>query len=218
MGSLQDALLKTGLAEDRPKPAPQARTPHQARRNPASQQRTGQHRPGTPRPGKPRPGKPHSSAGKSVSNGSGIGPAEKSAREKSDLERAWAARKRAEAAEKERIKQARVADQEARRKRNLELDAIIEGKALNNEEAELPRYFEHLGRIRRVLCTPDQRQRINAGELGVVNLRGRYLIVEPDVLDAYRALAADLVPDLGGKEPDGEAAEDYPPVPDDITW
>lgn len=218
MGSLQEALLKTGLAEDRPKSASQPRTPHQARRNSAPQQRTGQRRPGTQRPGKSRSGKPRNSIDKNGTNGSGAGPSESSSREKSDLERAWAARKRAEAADKERSKQARVADQEARRKRNLALDAIIEGKALNNEDAELPRYFEHLGRIRRVLCTPEQRQHINAGELGVVNLRGRYLIVEPDVLEAYRVLAADLVPDLSGKEPEGEAAEDYPPVPDDITW
>lgn len=202
MGSLQEALLKTGLAEDRPKPRPGPRKPSETRRNPTPQQ---------------RPKKPGTGVRKQRVRKDSAAP-DADARQKSDLERAWAARKRAEAAEKERVKQARVADQEARRKRNLELDAIVEGKALNTEEAELPRYFEHLGRIRRVLCTPEQRQRLNAGELGVVNLRGRYLIVNPEVLEAYRALAADLVPDLSGKEPEAEAEGDYPPVPDDITW
>lgn len=203
MGSLQDALLKTGLAEDRPKSQPGPRKPREARPEPAPRQR-------------------QKSAGTGVrktrvrkDSTAATGP---DARQKSDLERAWAARKRAEAAEKERVKQARVADQEARRKRNLELDAIVEGKALNTEEGELPRYFEHLGRIRRVLCTAEQRQGLNAGELGVVNLRGRYLIVEPEILSAYKELAADLVPDLSGKEPEAEADSDYPPVPDDITW
>ena len=137
---------------------------------------------------------------------------------RSDLERAYAARIRAEKAEKEREKQARVADQEARRKRNLELDRLVEGKALNVADAELPRYFEHIGRIRRVLCTPEQREKINGGELGVVSLRGGYLIVEPEVLEAYKAIAPDLVPDLAGKEPDAPEDDDYPPVPDDVTW
>ncbi|MDT8448609.1 MAG: DUF2058 family protein, partial [Wenzhouxiangellaceae bacterium] len=136
---------------------------------------------------------------------------------KTDLERAWAERRKAEKAEKEKTRQARIADQEARRKRNLELDRIVEGRILNVDGAEVPRYFEHLGRIRRVLCTPGQREMINDGRLGVVNLRGRYLIVEPDVLDAYRALAGDLVPGLGGSEPDAPE-EDWPPVPDDMIW
>src|SRR6056297_682775 len=193
MGSLQDALLKTGLAEERQKTDRKGAgsAPRRGKQGPRDQQRkkkTGK------QPGGNRP-------------------------QPSDLERAWRARRKAEKDEAERVKQARVADQEARRKRNLELDAIVEGKALNVDDAELPRYFEHLGRIRRVLCTPKQRDRINSGELGIVNLRGRYLIVEPDVLARYKSLADDLVPDLSGNEPDGqEEAGDYPPVPDDLTW
>lgn len=193
MGSLQDALLKTGLAEERQKRAKKGADPGaggggKAPRNHQRKKKTGK-----------RPVDARAQA--------------------SDLERAWRARRKAEKDEAERVKQARVADQEARRKRNLELDAIVEGRALNVEDADLPRYFEHLGRIRRVLCTPRQREAINSGELGIVNLRGRYLIVEPEVLTRYRALAEDLVPDLRGAEPEGsEDDSDYPPVPDDLTW
>jgi len=193
MGSLQDALLKHGLAEERQKPekkgaGPASKGGKQAPRNQQRKKKTGK------RPGGDKP-------------------------QASDLERAWRARRKAEKEEAERVKQARVADQEARRKRNLELDAIVEGKALNVDEAELPRYFEHLGRIRRVMCTSPQRDAINSGELGIVNLRGRYLIVEPDVLADYKALAEDLVPDLSGVEPEGgDDEKDYPPVPDDLTW
>ena len=193
MGSLQDALLKTGLAEERRKPEKKGggTAPGGNRKALRNQQ------------GKKKPGR-HPDAGKPQA---------------SDLERAWRARRKAEKEEAERVKQARVADQEARRKRNLELDAIVEGRALNVDEGELPRYFEHLGRIRRVLCTPEQREAINSGNLGIVNLRGRYLIVEPDVLARYKALAADLVPDLTGTEPESREDEhDYPPVPDDLTW
>lgn len=193
MGSLQDALLKNGLAEERQKPGKKSagagsRGSNQAPRNQQRKKKTAK-----------SPDDQKSQA--------------------SDLERAWRARRKAEKEEAERVKQARVADQEARRKRNLELDAIVEGKALNVDEAELPRYFEHLGRIRRVLCTRPQRDAINSGDLGIVNLRGRYLIVEPEVLSRYRALAEDLVPDLSGTEPEGaEDGTDYPPVPDDLTW
>lgn len=111
----------------------------------------------------------------------------------------------------------RLSEQEMRRRRNLELDGVVNGHVLNCPDAEIPRYFEHLGRIRRVLCTPEQRARINAGDLSVVALRGSYLIVDPDVAERYRLLAPDLVPDLSGREP---AADDdgYPPVPDDLTW
>ncbi|MBY6205474.1 DUF2058 family protein [Halomonas denitrificans] len=203
MGSLQDALLNTGLASE-----------EQARKKPRKPQAKGGKPGGNKGPKKARGGK--GAPGPRTSRKPG-GPL-KERKPQSDLERAYAARMRAEKAEKEREKQARVADQEARRKRNLELDKLVEGKALNVPEAELPRYFEHIGRIRRVLCTPEQREKINAGELGVVSLRGGYLIVEPEVLEAYKAIAPDLVPDLAGKEPDAPEDDDYPPVPDDVTW
>mgnify|MGYP006283765487 CR=1 FL=1 len=192
MGTLQDALLKSGLASEEQKPR------------------------------RKRKGDREGGGGKNARARNGRGSKQEAGRSdprrggKSDLERAWAARARAEKAEKEQAKQARVADQEARRKRNLELDRIVEGRVLNDDDAERPRYFEHLGRIRRVLCTPAQRDAINRGELGIVGLRGRYLIVEPDVVARYRRVADDLVPDLSGREPEDDG--EYPPVPDDIAW
>lgn len=194
MGSLQDALLKSGLAED--KPRRKVEGGHRGKPDPSA--------------GKERVASGRKKVGKRGRNDAKSG--------KSDLERAWVARQRAEKEQAEREKLARVADQEARRKRNLELDSLIEGRILNQEDAEIPRYFVHLGKIRRVLCTPDQRQRINAGELGVVNLRGRYYIVEPELLAQWRELAADLVPDLSGSEPEGEEGDEYPPVPDELSW
>lgn len=205
MGSLQDALLKTGLADEE-----QARKKRDAAKT--AKAGKGSHSgKGKGRP--PRGAKPGGRPPKSAGSGSGKAPN----KPQSDLERAYAARQRAEKAEKEKKKHARVADQEERRKRNLALDKLVEGKALNVEDAELPRYFEHIGRIRRVLCTPEQREQINTGKLGVVSLRGRYLIVALDVLHAYRELAPDLTPDLTGSEPDAPD-DDYPPVPDDVTW
>ena len=216
MGSLQDALLKSGLASqeklDKEKIDKEKR--HQQKHERA-------------RKGKKAAGpsdrrhadKKLTQSGRRKQAGQGAADKASGKPQKTDLERAWIARRKAEQAEKERVKQARVADQEARRLRNLKLDKIVEGKMLNVEEAEIPRYFEHLGRIRRVLCTAEQRQALNEARLGLVNLRGRYLIVEPEVLEQYRELADDLVPDLTGAEPEDESESgDYPPVPDDITW
>lgn len=192
MGSLQDALLKAGLAEDRPKERSRATTKAKPDR-PAA--RSGERKPARKTPRR----------------------AAAPARAESDLARAYKAREQAELAEKERVKRERLAAQEARRQRNVQLDAIIGGNTLNRKEADCPRYFEHLGRIRRVMCTPEQRDQLNAGELGVVSLRGSHLLVSLATLEAFRAVAPDLVPDLSPKEPEDDGS-DYPPVPDDLVW
>lgn len=201
MGSLQDALIRSGLVDEEKAKKEKRSFARKPNRAGAARKHASAHSGGRKKFAGKKAGKKKIAGGK-----------------RDDLARAYEARKKAELAEKERAKQARVADQETRRRRNLQLDGIVEGKILNVEDAEIPRYFQHLDRIRRVLCTPEQREKINAGELGVVNLRGRYLIVDPETLAAYNEVAPDLVPDLSGKEPEAEEGGDYPPVPDDITW
>lgn len=195
MSSLQDALLKAGLADEskrrdkrRGKPGASGSTGGKKKKKPAGAGRTHKKRP----------------AAKAGSD--------------SDLARAYAARKREELRQKEAEKQRRVAEQEERRKRNLELDRIIRGNTLNRKDAEVPRYFEHLKRIRRVLCTPEQREQLNRGEIGVVNLRGSYLLVSLETLEKYREIAPDLVPNLEGRDEPEDDGSHYPPVPDDLIW
>ena len=192
MGSLQDALLKAGLAEEKPRTVDRAARPARPSASAKHSQAQGKRRAQKP-PNKRRP-----PAG-------------------SDLERAYKARERAEAAEKEQAKKDRLAAQEARRQRNLKLDAIIHGQTLNRKDADCPRYFEHLGRIRRVLCTPEQREALNGGEIGVVSLRGSYLLVSLETMASFAEVAPDLVPDLTPKEPEDDGS-DYPAVPDDLIW
>ncbi|QKK02200.1 MAG: DUF2058 family protein [Pseudomonadota bacterium] len=199
MGSLQDALLKAGLAEKSESVGKKQRRSAVSgapRRSGGSPERSVSH--GRPSKGRKRAGRPGG--------------------ESSDLARAYAARRQAEVREKEQLKQRRVAEQEARRKRNLQLDEIIRGNTLNRKDAEVPRYFEHLGRIRRVMCTPEQREQLNNGQIGVVNLRGSYLLVSPETLEQYRAIAPDLVPGLEGREEPEDDGSHYPPVPDDLVW
>ena len=211
MGSLQDALLKAGLADEKQLESPRsgkaraAGKPGERGKRPASRSAKGaEQRNQGPRR---KPAKPNASARPS---------AEKSA--ESDLARAYRARQRAEAAERKAEREAKQAAQDERRKRNLLLDELIKGNTLNRKEGEMPRYFEHMGRIRRVLCTPEQRDELNAGKIGVVNLRGSYLLVSLDVLAKYREIAPDLVPDLAGKDEPEDDGSHYPPVPDDLIW
>ena len=64
--------------------------------------------------------------------------------------------------------------------------------------------------------TPEQLAAVNDGSLGVVFLRGNYLLVDPQLRDQIAALSADHVPDLSG---DGSAEEEGDhPVPDDLVW
>jgi uncharacterized protein YaiL (DUF2058 family) len=191
MGSLQDALLNAGLADES-----QAKKPRRNRSGGARSHPSAAHK---PPPGSKKSGK------------------RRKASPASDLERAYKAREQAEKQEREDKKRARVEAQEARRKRNKALDSLVKGKTLNRKDAEIPRYFEHLGRIRRVLCTADQRDQLNRGELAVVNLRGSYLLIDLETLATYRDLAPDLVPDLTPKEPDDDGSH-YPDVPDDLIW
>jgi uncharacterized protein len=192
MGSLQDALLNAGLADEKQL--------EQKRRARPGASASG-HKAST---GKASPGKKK----KRRSNQGGD----------SDLARAYKARQRAEVQEKENQKRQRQAAQEERRRRNLALDGLIQGNTLNRKDAELPRYFEHLGRIRRVLCTPEQREQLNNSEIGVVNLRGSYLLVSLETLEKYREIAPDLVPALAGKDEPEDDGSHYPPVPDDLIW
>jgi uncharacterized protein YaiL (DUF2058 family) len=195
MGALQDALLKAGVADE---------TQLKPRRR---------ENPGVAGSGKPTPGKrPKPAATKKKQHRKTSKTAEES-----DLAKAYKARQRAEVQEKEEQKKQRQAAQEVRRKRNLELDNLVKSNTLNRKDAEIPRYFEHMGRIRRVLCTPEQRQQLNQGEIGVVNLRGTYILVSLETLTQYRTLAPDLVPDLAPKEPEDDGSH-YPPVPDDLIW
>lgn len=205
MGSLQDALLKAGLADET-----QIKKRRQDKPGGAAAGRPGPAKRGKP----PGPNRADKKVDKKVSKNK---PVSKSS-EESDLARAYRARQRAEAAERAAERQRKQAAQDERRKRNLALDELIKGNTLNRKEAEIPRYFEHLSRIRRVLCTPEQREQLNRGEIGVVNLRGSYLLVSIETLSKYREIAPDLVPDLAGKSEPEDDGSHYPPVPDDLIW
>lgn len=132
-----------------------------------------------------------------------------------DLARAYALRAQTEAQERKR--QEREAAERARQRREdkLKIQRLLEGKALNKPDAEQPRNFEYGGKIRRVHVDDAQWAALNAGQLGVVQQAGRYLLVSREIAEQVRdisprQLALLIDPDATGVDDDG--------VPDDLVW
>lgn len=132
------------------------------------------------------------------------------------LDAAWRARQREEKQSAEEKKRRKQEEDRQRRTINLSLQQLVEKHALNDASAELKRNFLYKGRIRSVLVTPEQMKALNAGELGLVFLRGSYFVMAPEHVEAVRAISSDHVPDLGGDQ--GDESEEEFPVPDDLMW
>ena len=208
--SLRDQLLKSGLvqklkAEAKPAPAPQGKgnPPNRTGAN------AGSRVPSSPNPGPRKDGQGPRHQGQGARK-EGQGPR---SREEIDLARAYALRDRAERDARDADK--RAAEQRAKEKveRKQKLAALLDGKALNDKDAEVARHFPHGDKIRRVYCTPAQLAEVNAGTLAVVQHLGRYLLVTPAVAAEVRAISADAFVLIC--DPNDASEDDIPP---DLTW
>lgn len=133
--------------------------------------------------------------------------------EEIDLAKAYALRAQVEQREKaDKLKREReVAEQ--RRQQREQLTRLLEGSILNQENAEHPRHFEYGGKIRRVYVTEDQLDRLNAGELAVVQSRGRYLLVERAIAEQVARIdqrSVALLIDPGSSNDDALAQGEHP--------
>ena len=215
--TLRQQLLGLGFKEA---PRPRADEPRGGRAGagkpakgrddrPGKQSRGGGARPAAGDPGR-KGGKPPAQARR---GGTGRG--------EIDLAKAYAIRAQKEkderiAAEKEKQEQAR-----RRREARAKLAAMVEGKVLNDPDAEIARHFEYGGKIKRIYVTEAQLRELNAGALGVLQLNGRYLLVDAGVLAAAEQVFPEAV--ALKVDPDAPAADDpysdpkYQ-VPDDLVW
>lgn len=156
---------------------------------------------------KPPPGKPPHHA--------------KRSREDIDLAKAYAIRAQRE--KDERIAAEKALQEEARQRREAraKLAALVEGKTLNIADAEIARHFEYGGKIKRIYVTAGQLTALNAGELGVLQLNGRYLLVDAGLLAQAKAIFAPAVAlridPAAPAEGDPYADPKYQ-VPDDLVW
>ncbi|HET8898994.1 MAG TPA: DUF2058 family protein [Rhodanobacteraceae bacterium] len=164
-------------------------------------------------PKAPRPAAP---SGKAPARHGPAKPKPKAADGDIDLARAYAVRAQTEA--RDRAREQREAEQKARAKKEMrrKLQALLQGQARNKPEAEAMRHFEHQGKIRRVHVDEPQLRALNAGELGVVQLAGRYLIVSAEVAREAAAIDASVLALL--VDPTAAPGVDADGIPDDLIW
>lgn len=219
--SLKDQLLGLGF---KPAPKPE-RKPEQRRDG----QKPGGHKPGGHKPGGPRSspaaqGKPGERPARSGARPQGSQPprpqGKRSAGEM-DLAKAYAIRAQRE--KDERIEAERLKQEEARLRREAKaaLEVFLKDKSLNDAEADIARHFEYGGKIKRVYVNATQLKALNAGELGVLQQNGRYLLVTAAVLaeaEAIFAPAVALKVDPNAPAGDDPYADPQYQVPDDLVW
>jgi len=230
--SLRDQLLGLGFKA----PAPAAPKPRQGERRPRPDDRRGPRpagraadgKPGAPRgdnaarpqarkngaprnDGKPRPHNDRRAApqGKRPPQG--------------DIDLAKAFAIRAQREKDERIEAERIKQEEARLRREAraKLDVFLAGKSLNKPEADIARHFEYGGKIKRIHVDEAQLKALNAGELGVVQLNGRYLLVTAAVLEEAGSIFAPSVAlriDPNVPAADDPYSDPMYQVPDDLVW
>lgn len=138
-----------------------------------------------------------------------------------DLAKAYALRAETEKRERESAERAKQEAARVRREAKAKLDAFLVGKPLNDPAAEHARHFPYGGKIKRIHVTEAQRLALNAGELGVVQSNGRYLLVTAAVLAEAKAIFPEAIAlEVDPTAPTAE--DDYSDpmyrVPDDLSW
>jgi uncharacterized protein len=215
--SLRDQLLGLGFKpapkpERKPEPRPVGRTgagPNQeaARRS---------------HPDRPRQGKlPHARPAAKPQAGQGRPPSRPRNREEIDLAKAYAIRAQKE--KDERIEAERLKQEQARERREAKakLAGLLKDQALNDPGADIARHFDYGGKIKRIHVTASQLKSLNAGELGVVQLDGRYLLITAALMAQVEAIfppAIALKVDPGAPGADDPYADPQYQVPDDLVW
>lgn len=218
--SLREKLLGLGFKAPEPEPRRPAKTERPAgagKDHPAGARHGGPGKPGAG--GKPRPqGERRPGGGKP---GQGGAPRKPRTAEEIDLAKAYAIRAQRE--KEERIEAERLRQEEAARRRAAKARCaeLLKDKSLNDAAAELVRHFEYGGKIKRIYVNPDQLKALNAGELAVVQLDGRYLLVAAALADEVGALLPSLVAlkvDPNAPAGDDPYADPQYQVPDDLVW
>lgn len=141
--------------------------------------------------------------------------------EEIDLAKAYALRAQKEQEERQAAEAARQEEARKRREARAKLAELVKGRALNDPEADIARHFPYGGKIKRIYVTAAQLKALNAGALGVVQLDGRYLLVDAQLLAQAEAI---FPPAIALKVDPDAPAEDDPysdpkyQVPDDLVW
>ena len=218
--TLRNQLLGLGF-KPAPKPERPQHTPQQGKPRPPHGEKPGQGKPAHAKPahgkqahGRPQQGKPaHANAR----------PAHGKPRTREDIDLAKAYAIRAQREKDERIEAERQKQEAARQRREAKaaLAAFLQDKGRNVADAEIARHFEYGGKIKRVYVTDAQLKALNAGELGVVQNDGRYVLVDAATLAQAEAIFAPAIAlkiDPNAPAQDDPYADPQFQVPDDLVW
>ncbi|HEX7803905.1 MAG TPA: DUF2058 family protein [Pseudoxanthomonas sp.] len=216
--SLRDQLLGLGF---KPAPKPERKPEPKPERRPDSRADS---RPGNRHAGNKPAGKPAGRPGQGARPNNAprtTQPKPARSREEMDLAKAYAIRAQKE--KDERIEAERLKQEEARVRREAKarVDELLKGKSLNDPNAEIARHFPYGGKIKRIHVNAEQLKALNAGELGVVQQNGRYLLVTAALLAEAEGIFPACV--ALKVDPDAPAGEDpyadpQYQVPDDLIW
>jgi len=218
--SLRDQLLKSGLVkeirEEARKSAPPPRQGGKSGQRPQGSGKPGQGGGGRPHGGnKPGQGsRPQGGGRPQGGQGQGQRPARKDG--EMDLAKAYAIRSQTEAAERRQAEAAAAEEARVRKEKKRKVEELLKGKGLNAADAEHVRHFPYGEKIRRVHATTDQLAAINAGDMGVVQQGGRYLIVEKAVIESLREIAPEFIALM--VDPNAPVSDADDGVPDDLMW
>lgn len=142
-------------------------------------------------------------------------------REDIDLAKAYAIRAQREKDERIAAEKAKQEEARKRREARARLAELVKDKALNAADADIARHFPYGGKIKRIYVTADQLRALNAGELGVLQMDGRYLLVTAELLaqaEQVFAPAVALKVDPDAPAGDDPYADPKYQVPDDLVW
>ncbi len=190
--SLRDQLLKSGLAKNlkaaAPAPSKDKQRPNQT---PPRAHKNAAERPKAPAAQRPNP----------------------SSQREPDLAHAYALRAKQEKHDREAAQREVERIAKEKRERKQKLASLLEGKAFNAADADTPRHFPHGNKIRRIYCTAAQLVELNRGDLAVVQLAGRYLLVTREI--ALKAQAIEESSLVLLCDPNMPSEDD---VPADLVW
>jgi len=201
------------------KPAPKSGPKPGAAARPSGAPRNGRDRrdarPSGPRPGAgAQPRKPGTKPGTKP-------PGKPSGRGEMDLGKAYAIRAQKEKEERIAAEAAKQEEARKRREARAQLTELVKGKGLNIADADIARHFPYGGKIKRVYVTAEQLKALNAGELGVLQLDGRYVLVDATLLAQAETVfpqAIALKVDPNAPAGDDPYADPQYQVPDDLVW
>ncbi len=227
--SLRDQLLGLGF-----KPAPKPEKPHTPSKprhdgarpaggkpahagRPAGQKPGGHHKPGDRPGGKPDGRGPRPQQRRPDAN------VQRKPRTQEEIDLAKAYAIRAQREKEERIEAERVKQEEARLRREAKAKVaeLVKDKGLNDPAADVARHFSYGNKIKRIYVNEAQLRQLNAGELGVVQLDGRYLLVTAALLDEAAAIfpaSVALKVDPNATAEEDPYADPKYQVPDDLVW